>query len=301
MLNRLIIILLIGITFASCNTQKNELNTLQVVTENLDLNTLQIYWTTEKGFADREGEQDSVLVFTEGEYLKNIGKVYGGNGFYVYCEGNYIGNGGHFKTRNSDTYEYTLEVNKVDSISYSIKFMALGIDTISSERIFSEGKNNLAAKSIEKYLKKTEVINTNYTPIAFEKIRNYEFKSRSLFSHEYSIDGKKTTSYFLLSGKYLVEMKYGKDELSEYIDNDGVDIRFFSSKEQEGIADNNNWEMFIIQNGTISIVGGNTFCFQQEDVMNSLNCISDSIDWNLYSHIEVCESLLGENCIEKAN
>lgn len=117
----------------SCLTSNNEKNVILVHSSNLDIDSLKIFWKTER--------QDSILVFEDSKYLMNVGNVYGKNGFIIYFGNNYIGNVGHFKTRNKDIHKYIIDINKnSDKESYNIKFNAIGVDSVFDEITFVNGE-----------------------------------------------------------------------------------------------------------------------------------------------------------------
>ncbi|MCW8898305.1 MAG: hypothetical protein OQJ96_07570 [Flavobacteriales bacterium] len=124
---------LITIFLIGCLTGNNEKNVILVHSSNLDIESLKIFWKTER--------QDSILVFEDSKYLMNIGNVYGKNGFIIYLGNNYIGNVGHFKTRNKDIHKYIIDINKnPDKESYNIKFNAIGVDSVFDEITFVNGE-----------------------------------------------------------------------------------------------------------------------------------------------------------------
>jgi hypothetical protein len=69
-----------------CGMRDIEHSDLTVEAENI--NSYVVIW---------ESDHDSILVYKEGKYLKNIPNVYGGNGFLLYYNDKYVGNVGHFK------------------------------------------------------------------------------------------------------------------------------------------------------------------------------------------------------------
>ena len=124
---------MITIFLIGCLTGNNEKNVILVHSSNLDIDSLKIFWKTER--------QDSILVFEDSKYLMNIGNVYGGNGFIIYYGNEYVGNVGHFKTRNEDIHKYTIDINKGnEDHSYVIKFIAIGVDSVSDVIQFTNGK-----------------------------------------------------------------------------------------------------------------------------------------------------------------
>lgn len=111
----------------------NRDNYLEVKTNTLDLNKIEILWQKEYN--------DPKIIFQNAIPKEKIGYQYGHNMFTVKYEQNEISEVGHFKTNNWHTHKYLFILDKEQS-NYVLKFTADGPDEyLKNDTIWSKNNN----------------------------------------------------------------------------------------------------------------------------------------------------------------
>ena len=95
----------------------NRDNTIQVNSNNIDYQNIEILWLPEY--------LNSQTVYDKGSNKSKIGHEYGQNYFQVNYDGKQIAKVGHFKTNNWHSHDYKFEILK-DGTNYITKFKAIG-------------------------------------------------------------------------------------------------------------------------------------------------------------------------------
>ena len=97
----------------------NRGNHLKVTSTSIDLNNIEIMWSTEFN--------PSKLVYKNRNAIDKIGYIYGSNNFTIKYNQQEILKTGHFKTNNWHSHDYLFSI-EVDKASYIVTFIAKGPD-----------------------------------------------------------------------------------------------------------------------------------------------------------------------------